>query len=71
MKRIIDRLRREPVAVRGFAVSALDLLVASGVIDTGVEPRYEVAVLGLLNLLLFKGVRDRVQPVAPVGYQAR
>lgn len=62
MKKILARLKNEPVAVRGFVGAAATLAVAAGV-DTPVSTEAEVVVLALLNLVLFKGARARVSPV--------
>ncbi len=71
MKNLIVRLRREPVAVRGFVAATLSLLVAGGVVDTGASTEYELVALGLINAFLFKGARDKVEPVRPSQYVVR
>lgn len=63
MNAIIARLKREPVALRGFIAATLTILVAGGVIDTAASEELEIGVVALLDLLLLKDARDRVTPV--------
>lgn len=59
---IIDRIKQEPLALRAFLAAGLNLAVVAGLLDTGAAAETEAATLALLNLLLFKGARDRVKP---------
>jgi hypothetical protein len=63
MSKIIERLAGEPVAVRGAIAAVLNLLVVSGVIDTGASEAVEAAVLGVVSLFLIVSARQRVTPV--------
>lgn len=63
MSKLIARLRREPVVSRAGLAAVLNLLVVSGVIDTGAAEAVETAVLAVVNAALIISARKRVSPV--------
>lgn len=67
MSKIISRLQGEPIATRAAVAGVLNLLVFSGVIDTGASEVIETAVMAQLNLLLLLGARKRVAPERTKG----
>lgn len=69
MSKVIARIKAEPLALRAFIVAALNLCVVGGVLDPGQSGTANTIILAAFNLLLFKGARDRVSPVAGPGAQ--
>lgn len=66
MRKILERLYAEPVAVRGAIAAVLNVLVVSGVLDVAASSKVDevVQALGLVvaNLALILGARRRVTP---------
>jgi hypothetical protein len=63
MNAIIARIRREPVVSRAGLAAVLNVLVVSGLIDTGGSDAITTAVLAVVNVAAVIGARGRVTPV--------
>lgn len=66
MQTIIERLSREPVALRAAIAAALNLLAVLGVLDTAVADELELTALAFVNLLLVISARQAVEPAPAV-----
>lgn len=67
LEKFAARIKAEPLALRAFVAAALNLCVVGGVLDPGQSAEANTIILAGFNLLLFKGARDRVSPVAASG----
>ena len=66
MKKIIARLKREPVLTRAGLAAVLNVLVVSGLIDTGMSDAIQVAVVDVVGVGLALAARQKVTPVEVV-----
>jgi hypothetical protein len=72
LRKLIDRIRREPVVARGLLAAVLNVLVVSGVLDASqatvvsetVEAIVATVVLVVGNVTLLLGARKRVTPTS-------
>jgi hypothetical protein len=63
MNAVLRRLRHEPVLSRAGLAAVLNVLVVSGLIDTGGSDAISAAILAVVNVVAVVGARARVTPV--------
>jgi hypothetical protein len=63
MKKIVTRLKREPIISRIGLAAVLNVLVVAGVIDTGAAESVEGAVLAVISAATILSARSRVTPL--------
>lgn len=71
MNKIVKRLSREPIISRVGLAAVLNVLVISGVIDTGAAEGVEAAVLALVNAVTLVSARQSVTPNVSVHARKR
>lgn len=59
MRKVIKRLRREPIVSRVGLAAILNVLVVAGVIDTGAAESIETAALAVINAVAIVSARRR------------